>query len=65
MIRIRKGVGKYLGARVTPRLEFRHDSFNAGQLELESAFLELEQKQDEEKLKTALGRKPFRNTFGN
>eukprot|EP00210_Caulerpa_lentillifera_P009289 g8854.t1 len=60
MVRIRKGVGKHLGARVTPRLEFRHDSFNAGQLELESAFLELEQKQDEERLQTALGRKRVR-----
>lgn len=58
MARIRKGVGKYLAARITPRLEFRHDSLSANQAELESAFAELEEREDEEQLRTALGTKP-------
>ena len=58
MTKIRKGVGKYLAAKITPRLEFRHDSLSAGQAELESAFAELEEKEDEEQIRTALGTKP-------
>ena len=57
MSKIRKDLGKYLGARVTPRLEFRHDSFNPRQLELDSAFAELEEKEDEAQLNSALGAK--------
>lgn len=58
MAKIRKGVGKYLASRVTPRLEFRHDSFSAAQSELESAFADLERKEDEEQIETALRTKP-------
>ena len=60
LARIRKGVGMYLGARILPRLEFRHDSLSPGQTELESAFSELEGREDEEQLQTALRTKPQR-----
>ena len=61
MIKIRSAFGKYFGARVLPRLEFRHDSFSASQLELESAFAELEEKEDATQIRTALGTQPHKD----
>lgn len=58
MTRIRKSFAGYLASIHFPRLEFRHDSLSAGQQELEFAFAELEEKEDDERLRTALRTKP-------